>query len=1136
MRTILAQFFAGILFLSAPATSFAFDVIVSGLDSTSTADIQTVTRLPQVSNVRSVFSPDEQQMLTTAGRAALAGSMKFSVLSERTLADLNALVAKRHLRVRLEAAEITLRLDGPKTFLTPEQAAELSRPTPGSSFASLQWGIKNVGQLVPIALDDLTSKFVKGKVGEDTGVTRAPKESKDPKRRVKIAILDTGVDFAHPELLDRVIENTAECRALAQFTKCLKDAEKAKPAANAISAKATCNATYKDKDFDGNGYPLDCSGWNVTARVVSTDKVWGDNDASDKIGHGTHVAGIIGARSDDGDGISGVIDNVQIIPVKVITASPTEPVRLKEVANPRAESGIDLNGVPSPKESSPSSEKGLGDLVARGMLYAIRSGAQVINMSLGWPADVDSNLMRQMIDLARSRGILIVAASGNDGTDALIRPCVFEGVICVASHDPDGAISHFSNHGAGVDIAAPGLNILSLFPTTMNSRVFTDRVGYDLKSGTSMASPFIAGLLGRLINGGFSGDEARARLLVSARPVASNERVHRAHEMIVQTGNADLAAAFAAKEQPLILPTSKLAVSAKWDRQQRTVPVKLRFENAWGEAKSVSIQMRIAGSAGQDVKIQPASISAANWKSGEQREFDLSLAILSERLESELRVELQVTSTDAHSGLTKTEKRYVSIEVTSTPASNDRELETRSISGDANAISNLAKGNLRSVLSLDGRNEQDFISLLSSPTGLRLSLLTQEKSSYALRGVQDLPATSGDLLALQRIDLDGDGSSDYVMIWRQAPKPGKQTPTFLFRFFDGSLKPLAMTFDGKTAAEAEYDNSVAVIADTFQWISVGNGRKVPAWITRGTTPESEVAAYDPWNPTPIDFPDFRIYYWGAKGLATISMGDKIPVAFFPASPEEMRSGRRRAMWLIGNGTDATYEMTEISNLKSTEVGAIDFGGYRRLRSTMMAPIFDANSTGSKAAGETMGVGFYSNSYRSASRVSAYVPNQGLLFDKILTPMSQTDAVGLVLAAFSGSSLTSVISQTIYEMQYEDIRTGEKATASLKRFSFMPEFFFQRLFFPVLGDDSQGGRDRLPMIYLAQGLGTGNSIEVLAPRYESGKLQGFVRPARLRLVAPRGCESMGNVIAASAEAPSRVVFSCPDRILFVPLKY
>ncbi len=1112
----------------------AFDLIVSATDEHSIADIENFVGLPQVSNVRSVFSPDEQQMLSSAGQSHIAAAKKVQVFSERTFAELVAFTAKRGLKVKLEAAEISFQLDGPKSTLTLQQSAEANRPTAGASLSTLQWAVKNIGQAVPIALDDLTSLFVAGRPGEDTGVTRAPNEPKDPKRRVRIAILDTGVDFGHPELLDRVVENTAECRAVAQYTKCLKDA--AAVPETAASAKSKCESTYKDKDFDGNGYPLDCSGWNVAGRTLSSQKVWGDNDASDKIGHGTHVAGVIASRADDDDGISGVINNVQIIPVKVITAAPNEPVRLKEVANPRAESGIDLSGVPKPTETRPGTEKGLGDLLARGMLYAIRSGANVINMSLGWPADVDSNLMRQMIDLARSRGILVVAAAGNDGTDALIRPCVFDGVICVASHDPDGAISHFSNHGAGVDIAAPGLNIISLFPTALRSRVFTDRVGYELKSGTSMASPYIAGLLGRLLGAGYSPAEARARLLASARPTEANPRVARAREMIVQTGNADLAKAFSSDVRPLVLPTAKLAVSARWDRRSRSIPIKLEFENTWSEAKSVSIQMKLVGYAANDAKLQPSNLATQIWRTGERKEFAVDLSILSERIESELLIEVLVTATDVRSGNSKTDRRFVAVEVTSTPRADDADLETRPIIGNPSAIKNLANGSLRSVLSLDGRKEQDFISQVQSPTGLTLSLLTQEKRAYRVRASRELPATPGDLLALQRVDLNGDNSSDYVMIWRQAPKPDQKTPTFLFRFFDSELQPLPLTFNGVTAAESVYDNSIAVIAETFQWISAPDGRKVPSWITRGTTPESEKPAYDPWNANPLDLPDFRLYYWGANGLATISLDSKIPVAYFSASPDEMRSGSRRAIWLVGKGTNATFEMSTISNLTSEASLAMDFQGYRRLRSTMMAPFLNASATGTIGAGETIGAGFYSQSYRAASRVSAYASDHGLLFDEVLTPGSRTDAVGSVLAAFSGPGLKSVIAQSIYEMQYEDLRTGEKTSASLKRFSFMPEFFFAKLFFPVLGDNSRGGTDRLPMVYLAQGLGTGNSIEVLAPRYEGGKLIGFVRPARLRLVAPTGCESMGNVIEASSEAPSRVVFSCPDRMLFVPLKY
>lgn len=1135
--------------LSAPALCvFVFMSSAQALDVIATAgagghvqDIDATLRLARARDVRDVFSPDEQQMLNAAGRSNLAGAKKFSVSSKRALIELDRLVLIEHLPVKLEQAEIEFQLDGPR----PLQSEEEAKAKPGASFEGLQWALKNVGQAIPIALDDLTSLFVTGKPGEDLGIEKAPKELADPKHRITIAVLDTGVDFGHPEFLDRVVENTAECRAMAAMTKCQKDAEALATTAETKTARAVCDSKYAGKDFDGNGYPLDCSGWNVTAKSLVGDRVWGNADARDLIGHGTHVAGIIAARSNDGEGVRGVMDNVRILPVKVITAAPTAPIRPKEVGV-IAGARSDLAGVPLPAEPPPAklpevlTAKGLGDVVARGLLYAIRSGAQVVNMSLGWPVDVDSNLMRQMVELARSRGILLVAAAGNDGTDALIRPCVFDGMICVASHDPDGAISHFSNYGAGVDIAAPGLNILSTYPLAMSPRVFTDRVGYDLKNGTSMATPFIAGLLGRLLNQGLSPDEARARLLIGARPIAVNPRVKRAHELIVQSGNADLARAFNAVPQPLILPVAKRPIEINWDRRAKKLPFKFALENAWTEAKLVKVQIRLGGRAGRDAQIEPSTLEISDWKAGETKNFDLQLGINSDRLESEFTAELIIMSVDAKSGRTSTNKRFTAIGIVSTPLESDPDVETRKITGDAQLIADLPDSNLRSVYNVDGRNERDYVTLkLIDESTIRVSLLAQDGKSYRFIGSTNVARIKGNLQLVNRVDVDGDGVSDYVLIWKQVASAEKQMPTFIFRYFDSHLRPLQMTFDGKTSNEFEFSNSVSVISENFQWISAGKG-KVPAWVTRGTTPELEKKPYDPWNPSPLDLPDFRVYVWSEKGLVTIPLGDKIPVGFFPPTREEMGSGRRRLMLMTGEGTDATYEMSVVTNLTLATPTALDLGGFRKVRSTMMAPLLSLAPNGSTLAGETLGVGIYGDSYRSASRVTGFFPNEGsgqrLVFDKVLEPSSKVDSVLSVLGGFSGARNTSVISQTIYEMQYDDIQSGEKASASLKRFSFMPDFYFDKLYRPVLGEDRQNSVDRLPMAYLAQGFGTGSALEVIAPRYESGKLVGFARPARLHLTAPAGCQSMEDTVEAAVAGPTKVVFACHDRIMFVPLKY
>lgn len=1127
-KQIIRHLVLSVLALTAASRVEAFEVIVSAKAGGTQAEIDAVTRLPSVSQVSPVFSPDEARMLSSAGRSLLAASKKLRLPSVRHFPELQKTVRKRGYRVHLEAAEVRFRFELPVAL-----QASAPKPVLASSFQALQWSLKNFGQDVAVALDDLTSLFVKGKPGEDLGLEKVPAESSSANRRIKLAILDTGVDITHAELRDRVKESAAECKAVVQFSKCTKEAQKLTSSDEVSAAKEKCNKTYAGKDFDGNGYPLDCTGWNLVSKKSTTSQVWGDGDVTDLAGHGTHVAALIAARSDDGDGIQGILQNALIIPVKVMRGAPAEPIRPQDSPSLGAPRDIDL--LPSPVEKDPNHETGLADLVARGMLYAIRSGADVINMSLGWPAAIDSNLMQQMIDLANSRGILIVAASGNDGTDMLIRPCIFEGVLCVGSHDPDGAIAHFSNHGPGVDIAAPGLSILSAFPLGLRPRVFTERVGYELKNGTSQSTPLIAGLLARLLNAGYSPAEARARLLLGVRTPQPNPRAPANRQATVQSGNADLGKAFSIKPQPLIYPAEKRPLAASWDRQSKSIPLKIKFDNLWREASTVTIKIQFSGQAGRDVRAVPNTLTATHWKSLEKREFDFQLEVLSDRFDSEIQAELIINSTDAATGVQKTEKRLVAIETVSTPRATDPELRTRPLRGDANLIAAFRESEIASFVGLDGRTERDFIGIKTVEKGLQFILASEEERQFVIRYSTVLPPTDGILQARHRVDLDGDGSSDYVFVWQQKPTPGKMTPDLLFRFFDSSLNPKPLEFDGKFAAEFIFKSEFSVMDENFQWVSLGQ-RKVPAWINRGTTPELDKAPYDPWNPTPADLPDFRVYVWGPAGVRWIRDETRTPVAFLTATREQLQSGEREVMWVSGKGTDAVYELSRLENLKLSKMRPMDLGGYRQVRVTKMAPLFDVSPAGLAGAGDIVGSGFFSKSHRSANRVTAYNYDAGVVFDKVIEPVAKVDSVGAILGAFTGTKEKSLISQTIYEMQFEDLNTGDRISTSLKRFSFMPGFFFAQLFYPVLGDARNSNGDRLPMIYVIDGLTVSDSFEILAPRYEGGRLVSFARPARLRMSAPKGCQTMGDTVPATQNAPSQIVFMCEDRVIFAPLKY
>lgn len=216
---------------------------------------------------------------------------------------------------------------------------------------------------------------------------------------IKIAILDTGVDLDHPDL---------------------------------------ANSLIAGKDFSDY-----------------------DNQPDDENGHGTHVAGIAAAISNNGKGIAGVAGGAKIMPVRV----------------------LDWMGY-----------GGSYDIIS-GIMWAADNGANIINLSLGM--DEYSKSIEDAINYAYSKGVVIVAATGND-SKGVSYPAALNHVIGVAATDENDNVADFSNFGPEVDVAAPGVNILS---TTPNTKVDPDlALNYDLMTGTSMASPQVAGLVALILS------------------------------------------------------------------------------------------------------------------------------------------------------------------------------------------------------------------------------------------------------------------------------------------------------------------------------------------------------------------------------------------------------------------------------------------------------------------------------------------------------------------------------------------------------------------------------------------------------------------------------------------------------------
>lgn len=181
-----------------------------------------------------------------------------------------------------------------------------------------------------------------------------------------------------------------------------------------------------------------------------------DNDPTDGHGHGTHCSGIAAAITNNNEGIAGFAPNCSVLPVRVLD------------------------------------DRGSGSFadVAEGIMWA-SDKASVISMSLG--GRVNSQTVTEAVNYALSKDVVVVSAMGNDGKEVQCYPAALQGVIAVGSTDSKDQRSSFSNYGKWISVTAPGSSILSTFPTYDNNIGVKN---YGVISGTSMATPAVAGLAG----------------------------------------------------------------------------------------------------------------------------------------------------------------------------------------------------------------------------------------------------------------------------------------------------------------------------------------------------------------------------------------------------------------------------------------------------------------------------------------------------------------------------------------------------------------------------------------------------------------------------------------------------------------
>ncbi|MCD4779477.1 MAG: S8 family serine peptidase [Candidatus Omnitrophica bacterium] len=242
-----------------------------------------------------------------------------------------------------------------------------------------------------------------------------------------VAVVDTGLLYTHPDITGRMWTNTQET------------------AGNGI-------------DDDGNGYVDDVNGWDFTTcaswgEILCDEPKPPDNDPLDGNGHGTHVSGTIAAIGNNSMGIIGVAPQAKIMPLKALN------------------------------------DEGDGTFseLAEAILYALNNGAQVINNSWGCTSPCSSvPTTENAVQAAYLMGVTVVFSAGNANDDvANYSPQNMDETIAVAAFDADDNRAGFSNYGPLIDVAAPGVAVVSLH---LNN-------SYAYLQGTSMAAPHVSALV-----------------------------------------------------------------------------------------------------------------------------------------------------------------------------------------------------------------------------------------------------------------------------------------------------------------------------------------------------------------------------------------------------------------------------------------------------------------------------------------------------------------------------------------------------------------------------------------------------------------------------------------------------------------
>lgn len=844
-------------------------------------------------------------------------------------------------------------------------------------------------------------------------------------------------------------------------------------------------------DNDGNKLAGDCNGWNFTEAIDSD----GAKDPSDIDGHGTHIAGIIAALN-NGSGIVGVTPNALIMPVKVM------------------------------RDAGSSSDVPSSEAFARGIVYAVDNGADVINMSLGWPRSLETKTLRDAVYYALGRGVPIVAAAGNNNSSEPLYPCAYDGVICVGATTINGKYASFSNFGGHVDTVAPGEGILGLHPVLLEPDYFPVP-GFEIRSGTSQSAPFVAGMIAALKakNKDLKIDDLFAKLY-QARAMSDKSKY-------ILGGIADWNSLNADVTIPVLRPIFKKVRQLLFRGDATSAKLAFTIRNFGVPTENISVKVE---SLSKGITFSSEEQTIPALKQGEFKDLVYDVNIADMNAESEIAFKVSIT----HNGDTQSFTNEIPVvrDLTRDPKLKKAGFQ---FADRPLPIGTVREGQLLPLISTvesytkSEKHEFFMKKTMKEEKKIELSLFTKNGNQYvqAKKTIQ-----LNDTIALVnflRVDLNFDGKEDYVV---QAIIEKDSKKYFQYSFYNDELNDLWPTFQNirlNVDLFVESLNDMAFMK--FEDPKLGS-IMVPAYFTVGMLPKLDqvVSSWDRLDTNRKK----RLYYLEPNGAEfrirsmTTNVWEEALKAelktkwfetveteqVLPPSVEDIKNGKLRAVVSVGLGTKRQIFIHTFDTMSKTRGNKLP---QLVLQTDSIDPILSITPDGLLNDGEV-----YFNIYDRTRAKLVGTRGQAQVSEMIFRHETESDVVAGHIATFEKNKDRFSVFQTREELISVTTGTTNKRSSRPKlRYSFLSQRLLSEMYFPVIYN--RNGNQR-PALYVDSTSVTGNRLYLFEE--QNGELVSSIRNS---VIVPPNCKSLNPSYNSSSNV-NEFVFLCLEEKEFVIRSY